>query len=221
MGTGFDISKYITATDIASAVTAGVIAYVMNRTKADDQQQRPTDNAGVSDTTPDISDQPLSNAITPDQDPTQYAVRNGDSAFEDAKDWWEFTASHGSCDGDAFLNPSEWSITSIAEDNGVSPEAVQQLVDSNRMTAFLQRFISLGQNSTVTSVGYSQTGNEVMHMLNSAQGSAQDKVWQTILSGGTNDDAIRAYCGEMMSVCSKGSITYNTCGRVLAAMGGG
>jgi hypothetical protein len=174
----------------------------------------------ASDVVPDISDEPLSNAITPSQDPSQYVVRSGDWAFEQAKDWWEFTASHGSCDGDAFLNPSRWSITSIAEDNGVSPEAVQQLVDSNRMTSFLQRFVSLGQNSTITSTGYSQTGNEVMHMLNSAQGSAQDKVWQTILSGGTNDDAIRAYCEEMMSVCSQGSITYNTCGRVLAAMGG-
>lgn len=35
----FDISKYITAADVAAAVAAGIMAYITNRAKADDQQQ--------------------------------------------------------------------------------------------------------------------------------------------------------------------------------------
>ncbi len=43
----FDISKYVTAADVASAVTAGIIAYIRNRPKTDDQQQQP--QAGSSE----------------------------------------------------------------------------------------------------------------------------------------------------------------------------
>ncbi len=36
---GFDISKYITAADIAAAVTAGIVAYMSNNAQAQDEQQ--------------------------------------------------------------------------------------------------------------------------------------------------------------------------------------
>ena len=35
----FDISKYITAADIAAAVTAGIVAYMSNNAQAQDEQQ--------------------------------------------------------------------------------------------------------------------------------------------------------------------------------------
>lgn len=44
----FNISKYITPTDVAAAVTAGVVAYMMNRSQAqDDQQPQPNSKPTV------------------------------------------------------------------------------------------------------------------------------------------------------------------------------
>lgn len=38
---GFDISKYITAADIVSAVTAGIVAYIRNKPKVDKKKPQP------------------------------------------------------------------------------------------------------------------------------------------------------------------------------------
>lgn len=43
MAEGFDISKYITAADIAAAVSAGIVAYIRNKPKVDKKKpQEPT-----------------------------------------------------------------------------------------------------------------------------------------------------------------------------------
>ena len=42
----FDISKYVTATDIAAALVAGVVAYIKNKPTVDDQQPQAGDAAG-------------------------------------------------------------------------------------------------------------------------------------------------------------------------------
>lgn len=41
MAEGFDISKYITAADIAAAVTAGIVAYIRNKPKVDKKKPQP------------------------------------------------------------------------------------------------------------------------------------------------------------------------------------
>lgn len=62
MAEGFDISKYITAADIAAAVTAGIIAYVRNKPKLDNKkgQTQPSANA-QNQASPTAGQQPPAN----------------------------------------------------------------------------------------------------------------------------------------------------------------
>lgn len=172
----FDISQYITAADVASAIMAGVIAYIKNRPKVDDQQQQP--QGGASKEPRATGGKPAAAApeVDPDSLPsfnswqnTVDSIKRDDKLFDSvakAAGCWK-----GEVDGDAIWDYAAKNKMTV----GKVVELIKKISDTSgngRWHILIDKepgmmdFIAKARNMQDAIVAYSNAGNTVdWHMM--------------------------------------------------------
>ena len=223
---GFDISKYITAADIVSAVTAGTIAYLTYKTKQDEPkpeqpqgqqpqgQATPTTGSKATDFYDEVPDVP---EMTPQDN----------SMVKWGRSWYSERGFNNCSTGNDILFPSKWQVEDFAEQIGCEPGKLQALLDKGAGEKMFAKLMSLGQTGNFSAgnlaagAGFQATNINNMTFIFDGQGhdDAIAAMYKTLLDGGSVDAAARSFLTSLRGFAPT-SLFGNAVKGALANLGG-
>ena len=162
---GFDISKYITAADIVSAVTAGTIAYLTYKTKQDEPKpEQPQGQQPQGQATPTTGSK-ATNFYDEVPDVPEMTPQDN-SMVKWGRSWYSERGFNNCSTGNDILFPSKWQVEDFAEQIGCEPGKLQALLDKGAGEKMFAKLMSLGQTGNFSAGRFnSLLGFTALHLF--------------------------------------------------------
>ena len=213
----FDVTKLITPADVATAVTAGVVAYVMNRHQADDQQQGQSQAQPEAQPQQPIPSNPFYDEVPDVPNLTPQEAR----AFDHCQFIYGNEGWNNCSIGNDLAFPSKWDVERWANRIGCEPEKLQALIDKGASDKMLGKLYCLGEVGNYSTVGFQATNTNNMEFILDSQGDTKAicAMFKTLLDGGDADSAAVAFLNNLHKA-SAGSLHSKAVAGALAKLGG-